>query len=198
MKKLFLAVFISFFFAQVGLSNTYVWEDYDDFSGSSLDTSKWDVGYFSGGEVASTNGGVATLSGSEYTGSDLENVPPIWQTATAQSNGQSNSGIFVKETDIYGIEVEVSIPSSGNSQNVGFIVETHPADGSTYNGIELAWRENGLNWSYDNQNPTSGQFTEEEKSAILGEVYTLSMIHDGSRMNLSVNGERIADFSSNF
>ena len=141
MKNSFLAVFAFFLFAHVGFSNTYVWEDYDDFSESSLDTNKWDVGYFSGGNVASTNGSVATLSGSGYTGSDLENVPPIWQTAAAQSSGQSNSGIFVKETDIYGIEVEVSIPSSGNSQNVGFIVETHPSDGSTYNGIELAWRK---------------------------------------------------------
>ena len=131
MKNLFLAVFTSFFFANIGLSNAYVWDDYDDFSGSSLDTIKWDVGYFSGGEAASMNGGVATLSGSGYTGSDLENVPSIWQTAAAQSTGQSNSGIFVKETDIYGIEVEVSIPYSDNSLNVGFIVETYSADGST-------------------------------------------------------------------
>ena len=47
MKNLSLAIFISFFFAHVGYSDTYVWEDYDDFSGSSLDTSKWEVGYFS-------------------------------------------------------------------------------------------------------------------------------------------------------
>ena len=147
MKKFFLAIFTSFLFAHVGFSNTHDWEDYDDFSGSSLDSSKWEAGYFSGGQVAAVSSGVATLSGSGYTGSDVENVPSIWQDAASQSTGQSNSGLFVTSTEIYGIEVEVSIPQSGNSQNVGFIVETHSADGSTYNGIELAWRENGLNWS---------------------------------------------------
>ena len=138
MKKLSLAVFTSFLFAHVGFSNTYAWEDYDDFSGSSLDTSKWDVGYFSGGQAAAINAGVANLTGSGYTGNDQETVPSIWQDAASQSSGQSNSGLFVTSTEIYGIEVEVSIPSSGNSQNVGFIVETYPADGSTYDGIELA------------------------------------------------------------
>ena len=198
MRKLFLAAFASFLFAHVGLSDTYVWEDYDDFSGSSLDSSKWEAGYFSGGQVATVSGGVATLSGSGYTGSDVENVPSIWQDAASQSTGQSNSGLFVTSTEIYGIEVEVSIPQSGNSQNVGFIVETHSADGSTYNGIELAWRENGLNWSYENENPSTAQILELSQEADFDTSYTLSVIHTGSRMELHINGTRVANLNSNF
>ena len=34
-------------------STTYVWEDYDDFSGPSLDTSRWEAVYFAGGQEAS-------------------------------------------------------------------------------------------------------------------------------------------------
>ena len=198
MRKLFLAAFASFLFAHVGLSDTYVWEDYDDFSGSSLDSSKWEAGYFSGGQVAAVSSGVATLSGSGYTGSDVENVTSIWQYAASQSTGQSNSGLFVTSTEIYGIEVEVSIPQSGNSQNVGFIVETHSADGSTYNGIELAWRENGLNWSYENENPSTAQILELSQEADFDTSYTLSVIHTGSRLELHINGTRVANLNSNF
>ena len=198
MKKLFLAAFASFLFAHVGLSDTYVWEDYDDFSGSSLDSSKWEAGYFSGGQAATVSGGVATLSGSGYTGNDVEIVPSIWQDAASQSTGQSNSGLFVTSTEIYGIEVEVSIPSFGNTQNVGFIVETHSADGSTYNGIELAWRENGLNWSYENENPSTAQIYEVLEGADFNASYTLSVIHTGSRLELHINGTRVANVNSNF
>ena len=137
MKNLSLAVFISFFFAHVGyltpmfgkITMTLVDQAWIQVSGSGL---------LFGGQAANVTGGIATLSGSGFTGSDLENVPFIWQSAAAQSVGQSNSGIFVKQSDVFGIELELSIPNSGNSQNVGFIVETHAEDGSVYNGIEFS------------------------------------------------------------
>ena len=44
MKKSTLLVIISSVFSHTGFSDTYVWQDYDDFSGSSLDTTKWEVG----------------------------------------------------------------------------------------------------------------------------------------------------------
>ena len=40
------------------------WMDYDDFSGSTLDTNKWEVGYFAGGETVTIVNGQAKLSGS--------------------------------------------------------------------------------------------------------------------------------------
>ena len=94
MDKPFLVVFISFLFVHVGFSNTYVWEDYDDFSVSSLDTNKLDIGYFSGGQAAAISAGVANLTGSGYTGNDQESFPSIWQGAASQSTGQSNSGFL--------------------------------------------------------------------------------------------------------
>ena len=33
-------------------ANTYVWEDYDDFSGNTLDNDTWEAAYFAGGNEA--------------------------------------------------------------------------------------------------------------------------------------------------
>ena len=155
-------------------------------------------GLLFGGQAANVTGGIATLSGSGFTGSDLENVPFIWQSAAAQSVGQSNSGIFVKQSDVFGIELELSIPNSGNSQNVGFIVETHAEDGSVYNGIELAWRENGLFWSFENEIPSTLDVYEVSQSASFDQKYTLSVVNTGSRMELHIDGNRVANLNSSF
>ena len=197
--KNYLSLILFFCLSYVHLfADTYVWEDYDDFSGSSLDTNKWDVGYFEGGQNAVVSGGKAELIGTGFTGSDVELTPAPWVGAKANSIGQSNSGIFLKSDNVNGLEVEVTIPTSGNSENVGFIIETYSEELSTYNGIELAWRQDSLSWSFENEYPSSGQLYEIDRAANLDETYNVAVIHTGSRMELYINGERVANLNSTF
>ncbi|MDC3282594.1 LamG domain-containing protein, partial [Opitutales bacterium] len=197
--KNYLSLILFFYLSHLHLfADTYVWEDYDEFSGSSLDTSKWDIGYFEGGQPAIVSGGKAQLIGTGFTGSNAELTPAPWVGALANSVGQSNSGIFLKSENVYGLEVEVTIPTSGNSKNVGFIIETYSEGLSSNNGIELAWREDGLYWSFENENPSSGQLYEIDRAANLDETYKVAVIHTGSRMELHINGERVANLNSTF
>jgi hypothetical protein len=57
------SLFFSFSLAHSLFSTTYVWEDYDDFSGSSLDTSKWEIGYWDGAQAPNIENGKAHLYG---------------------------------------------------------------------------------------------------------------------------------------
>jgi hypothetical protein len=197
--KHYLSLILLFYLSYLHVfAETYVWEDYDDFSGSNLDTSKWDVGYFEGGQNAVVSGGKAELIGTGFTGSDAKLTPAPWVGAVTNSIGQSNSGIFLKSVNVNGLEVEVTIPTSGNSENVGFIIETYSEELSTYNGIELAWRQNGLSWSFENEYPSSGQLYEIDQAANFDETYKVAVIHTGSRMEMYINGERVANINSTF
>ena len=197
--KNYLSLILFFYLSHLHLfADSYAWEDYDEFSGSSLDTSKWDVGYFEGGQTAVVSGGKAQLIGTGFTGSNAELTPAPWVGAVANSVGQSNSGIFLKSDNVYGLEVEVTIPTPGNSKNVGFIIETYSEGLSSNNGIELAWREDGLYWSFENENPSSGQLYEIDRAANLDETYKVAVIHTGSRMELHINSERVANLNSTF
>ena len=58
--------------------------------------------------------------------------------------------------------------------------------------------ENGLNWSYENENPSTAQILELSQEADFDTSYTLSVIHTGSRLELHINGTRVANLNSNF
>ena len=135
MKKLFLAVFISFFFAHVGLSDTYVWEDYDDFSGSSLDTNKWGTKYLGGGIEPYVSGGKLILSGHVGNPSANKVVKAGWEDIFDGDDG-GQAWVYPKDTDIVGIEAEFLIPSSTSSMS-GLVVGVASLSPLSYAGAEL-------------------------------------------------------------
>ena len=53
------------FFTQLAFADTYVWEDYDDFSESSLDSIKWDFSCWDGGNIPVVSNGRALLAGKQ-------------------------------------------------------------------------------------------------------------------------------------
>jgi hypothetical protein len=84
-------------------ANTYAWEDYDDFSGSTLDTNKWEVGYFAGGETVTIVNGQAKLSGSAYSPSSPFQMPSEL-SAAGQGSTEGNTFLFIKDPTIIGLE----------------------------------------------------------------------------------------------
>ena len=63
MKSYKLSIPLLALLLQSTFANTYVWEDYDDFSGSTLDTVKWDLSCFDGGNLPIISNGQVLLAG---------------------------------------------------------------------------------------------------------------------------------------
>jgi formylglycine-generating enzyme required for sulfatase activity len=141
-------LFFSLVLAQSLFCTTYVWEDYDDFSGSTLDTSKWEVGYFAGGETVTIDNGKAKLSGTAYSSSSPLQMPSEL-TAAGQGSTEGNTFMFVKDSNIFGLEAEIMIPNANNNYEAGIYLTT--LDSSTFGslGFELRKSYTGTSFNYD-------------------------------------------------
>ena len=97
-------------------ADAYYWEDYDDFSGSELNTTKWDVAWWDGGTAPSidqVNNRVEFTKGSSYEANltDLMNVPNPNAESEYSRGYSSTSGnapssladlvVFIAETAVY-------------------------------------------------------------------------------------------------
>ena len=104
------------FFTQLAFADTYVWEDYDDFSGSSLDSSKWGTKYLGGGIEPYVSGGKLILSATSGNPSATKVVKSGWEDIFQGDDG-GQAWVYPKDTDIVGIETEFLIPSSTSSKS---------------------------------------------------------------------------------
>jgi hypothetical protein len=193
MKKLFLAVITSFLFAHVGFSNSYVWEDYDDFSSSSLDTSKWEVGYWGGGQTVSIVNGQAQLSGSTYSSNSPIQVPSDIAAAASGSN-EGNTFLFFKEEGIYGIQADIYLPTSNNSYEVGIYlasIDTNPL-GSL--GAELIYKTSGPVLFFDYLD--SGNEWEHQETGSMDTFHQLQITKIDGKTTHYLNGNLIKQFES--
>ena len=112
MTKYIPTLYLLIFFCRFGFAETYTWEDYDDFSVSSLDTKKWGVSCWEGGNLPIISNGRVLLAGKTNS---------TWNQAVATSRmlginpnaasilaggGEAHSVLEFKESDdIYGIEL---------------------------------------------------------------------------------------------
>ena len=101
------------FFCQFSFANTYIWEDYDDFSGSTLDTNKWGTKYLGGGIKPYVAEGKLVLSSGVGNPSGTKVVKAGWENIFEGNDG-GQSWVYAKDTSIYGLESEFVIPSSAS------------------------------------------------------------------------------------
>ena len=94
-------------------ATTYVWEDYDDFSGSTLDTSKWETMYFYGGDKPVISSGQVKFSSSGKSISASSEFKQGWNSSAFidYTEGLPGSVLYVKDESIYGIEALITLPS---------------------------------------------------------------------------------------
>ena len=98
-------------------ADTYVWEDYDDFSESSLDSTKWDFSCWDGGNIPVVSNGRALLAGkTNYSWNDTiatDRMRAVNQSAGSMlAGGEPHSVLEFRESDeLYGIELELTLPS---------------------------------------------------------------------------------------
>jgi hypothetical protein len=94
----------------------YTWEDYDDFSGSTLDTTKWGVQYLGGGIEPYVSDGKIILSGDAGNPNAANVVKTGWSDIFEGDDG-GQSWIYAKDPDIVGMEAEFIIPGDASSMS---------------------------------------------------------------------------------
>jgi len=174
------------------------WEDYDDFSSGSLDSSKWEVWWGAGGELPTVVNGALKLSGTGNESYPASSVIPDDLTYTANLPSK-HSIALINQDDIYGMQAEFMIPSNpSDDTGLNFIFFDWASDGSKQEfGPELEYRsDNGLRAEFAWTDPDTGVDAQITRSAEFGTYYKMSLIHTDSTNSMYLNGELIKEFSS--
>jgi len=172
------------------------WQSLDEFNGSDINTNTWDVAYFAGGISPSVSGGKAVLSGNASTGNDSSYVPEILGIDEVPTD-EGNSALFLNDEDVLGVELEVTIPSQGNSQEFGFFIDTFDNEQDHLEIIELAWRSNGVSWSWEEPSDDFGQSTYQSLDAELNKTYKVRVTHTNQNTRVWIDGELISNIKDN-
>jgi hypothetical protein len=171
----------------------YYWEDYDDFNGTELNSSKWDVGYWGGGEVVTINDGKAQLSGGAFS-----SVAPIQMpsdlVAASQDSTEGNTFLFFNDEDIYGIQADISIPSQTNEYDAGIYLASLDTNPLGSLGAELRYRTSGSVLLFDYLE--SGNELEHLENGSLDTFYQLQIIKVDGKTSHYLNGYLIKQFES--
>ena len=189
-----LSIFLVFCLPNLHLfADTYVWEDYDDFSGSSLDTNKWDVGYWGGGESVTIVNGQAQLSGAAYSSNSQTQVPSDI-AAAASGSTEGNTFLFFKEVGIHGIQADISIPSQTNEYDAGIYLASLDTNPLGSLGAELRYRTSGSVLLFDYLE--SGNELEHLENGSLDTFYQLQIIKVVGKTSHYLNRYLIKQFES--
>jgi len=175
-------------------ANTYVWEDYDDFSGNTLDNDKWEAAYFAGGNEASLENGRVKLSGSAYYDGSPTVVPDSLASAAANST-EGNAAILIQNSEIFGLEAELLLPQSGNSYEAGIfmsVVDVSPFEGM---GPEIRYELTGTSLDYDFLN-SSGNEESGYANASLDTAYKFSIINTEGKTLYYLDGVMLKEFTN--
>ena len=192
--KTYLSLILFFCLSYLHLfADTYVWEDYDDFSGSSLDTSKWDVGYFSGGEAVTIVNGQAQLNGAAYSSNSPTQVPSDI-AAVASESTEGNTFLFFKEAGIYGIQADISLPTSNNDYDVGVYLASLDTNPLGSLGAELRYQTTGPVLLFDYLD--SGNELEHQEAGSMDTFHQLQITKIDGKTNYYLNGYLIKQFES--
>ena len=178
----------------VAVPEQYVWEDYDDFSGSTLDTSKWEVGYFAGGETVTIDNGQAKLSGTAYSSSSPFQMPSEL-SAAGQGSTEANTFMFVKDSNIFGLEAEIMIPDANNNYEVGMYLATLDSNPLGSLGFELRKSYTGTSFNYDYLD-VYGQKLSGYESGSLDYFHKIAITKLDGQTSYYLNGNLVKQFSS--
>jgi hypothetical protein len=172
----------------------FYWEDYDDFSGSELNSSKWDVGYWGGGQYVTISNGQAQLSGMAFSSSASTQMPSDL-LAAAQDATEGNTFLFFKDSEIFGIEADITIPSIGNQIEVGIYLASLDKSPLDSLGIELVNAANGSFIKVDYLD-SDGLENEANQSGSIDQIFNLRITKLDGRTSHYIDGNLVHSFSS--
>jgi len=189
------------------------WEDYDDFSGGSLDSSKWDLAKWDGGEFPVLEGGKLKFTGQPNSSSSVNVATSAMLAISSDASdgdptSQSPHSIleFKESQNLEGIELTFSIPSGvPNQMGFGLYAVNYQAmfnsqsDSEEESAIPFnmdLWADNSLaaTLEFDAKDPTTGVEQGIDKSISFDSSYRVSFIRGDSQISFYKNGELIGEF----
>lgn len=170
------------------------WMDYDDFSGSTLDTNKWEVGYFAGGETVTIVNGQAKLSGSAYSPSSPSQMPSDFANA-GQDATEGNTFLFIKDPTIIGLEADIMIPNAGNQNEAGVYLTTLDSNPFGSLGFELRKTATGSSFNYSYFNDQGGKIRGYEAGS-LDTLHKIKITELNGQTSYYLDNKLIKQFSS--
>ncbi|MBT7651301.1 MAG: hypothetical protein HN553_10025 [Opitutae bacterium] len=172
-------------------ADAYYWEDYDDFNGTELNSSKWDVGYWGGGQSVTISNGKAQLNGAIYSASSPTQLPSDIAAAASDSTG-GNTFLFFKDEDIYGIQADISIPSQTNDYEAGIYLAYLDINPLGSLGAELRYKTSGPVLLFDYLD--SGNEWQHQEAGSLDTFYQLQITKIDGKTSHYLNGNLIKQF----
>jgi len=188
------------------------WEEYEDFSsGTDIDTDRWSMGHWDGGNLPVIENERLTLSGNTISGFNevlptagmLEfnpDIKPLLEEAFSSSNGtESHSILELLKDDILGIGVKVQLPvDAPSSTAIGLYASdwakafSEDQSDKSFFGLDL-WRDH-IDIEY--VDPNTGEFISNNLSTTPGSTHTFAFIFEDGKVFMFVDGEKVAEFSS--
>ena len=170
------------------------WTPYESFDQTVLDGNLWDSGYFNGGVAPSIENGKAVFSGSSPSGDDPFLIPDYLGVDEVPEGG-GHSFFLLNDENAFGVELEVTIPSNQNTQEVGFFIDLFDRNLEHHELIELRWGPQGLEWSWPNESYYGESFYQ-SIPANLDQTYKISVVLNAEFYILSLDGEEIAQVAA--
>jgi len=189
------------------------WEEYDDFSSGSLDSSKWDLAKWDGGEFPVLEGGKLKFTGQPNSSSSVNVATSAMLAISSDASdgdptSQSPHSIleFKESQNLEGIELTFSIPSGvPNQMGFGLYAVNYQAmfnsqsDSEEESAIPFnmdLWADNSLaaTLEFDAKDPTTGVEQGIDKSISFDSSYRVSFIRGDSQISFYMNGELIGEF----
>ena len=190
----------------------FTWEDYENFSESEIDTDRWSLGHWDGGNLPIVENNKLTLTGNTISGFNEvlptagmlafnAGIKPLLEESFAASNGsQSHSYLeLLNDEDISGIEVEVQLTTDASiSTGIGLYAsdwaKTFSEDQSENSFFGLDLRSDHIDIEYTD--PNSGSLVSSELPTELGRSHIFAFIFEDQNVLLFVDGAKVAEFSS--
>jgi hypothetical protein len=189
------------------------WEDYDDFSSGSLDSSKWDLAKWDGGEFPVLEGGKLKFTGQPNSSSSINVATSAMLAISSDASdgdptSQSPHSIleFKESQNLEGVELTFSIPSGvPNQMGFGLYAVNYQAmfnsqsDSEEESAIPFnmdLWADNSLaaTLEFDAKDPTTGVEQGIDKSISFDSSYRVSFIRGDSQISFYMNGDLIGEF----
>ena len=197
----------------VAIPEQFDWEDYDDFSSGSLDSSKWDLAKWDGGEFPVLEGGKLKFTGQPNSSSSVNVATSAMLAISSDASdgdptSQSPHSIleFKESQNLEGIELTFSIPSGvPNQMGFGLYAVNYQAMFNSQSDSEEEsailfnmdlWADNSLaaTLEFDAKDPTTGVEQGIDKSISFDSSYQVSFIRGDSQIFFYMNGDLIGEF----
>jgi len=177
------------------------WEEYDDFSSGSLDSSKWEVAWFKGGRAPTVVNGALQLGGSgDPNDPASDSMPYQLSLLDIPESMATHPFTIITDSSVYGLEAEIMLPSGSQySTGLNFLcwdTTSQTADGSFKQfGPEIEyWSGQKPSLDYQYLDPSTDEVVEVSLPAEFGVYYKASLIQDGLKSLIFIDGEKVAEF----